>query len=97
MAQRKLKRRNYGREWPVSIKYQNLHSFKEGLILLSQSIVELRGITYLHGFAHFAIPLSHILGNNIPYSFQLSRGLEIKILFKGFHIWAFLRPKCGPR
>ena len=28
---------NYGRKWPVSIKYQNLHSFKEGLI---QSILE---------------------------------------------------------
>ena len=24
----KLERRNYGRKWPVSVKYQNLHSFK---------------------------------------------------------------------
>ena len=36
MALRKLERRNYGEKWPVSIKYQNLHSFKEGLILMSE-------------------------------------------------------------
>ena len=58
MALRKLERRNYGRKWPVSIKYQNLHSFKEGLILLCQSILETRRITYLHGSAHFTIPLN---------------------------------------
>ena len=28
-----LKRRNYGGKWPMSIKYQNLHSFKERSIL----------------------------------------------------------------
>ena len=32
MALHKLERRNYGRKSPVSIKYQNLHSFKERLI-----------------------------------------------------------------
>ena len=57
MALCKLERRNYGRKWPVSIKYQNLHSFKEGLILLCQSILETRRITHLHGWAHFTIPL----------------------------------------
>ena len=39
------------------IKYQNLYSFKEGLILLCQSILETR-ITHLHGSAHFTIPLN---------------------------------------
>ena len=56
MALHKLERR-YGGKWPVSIKYQNLHSFKEGLILLCQSILETRRITHLHGSAHFTIPL----------------------------------------
>ena len=41
----------------MSIKYQNLLSFKEGLILLCQSILETRRITHLHGPAHFTIPL----------------------------------------
>ena len=57
MALHKLERRNYGRKWPVSIKYQNLHSFKEGLILLCQSILETRRIAHLNGTAHFTIPL----------------------------------------
>ena len=57
MALRKLERRNYGGKSPVSIKYQNLHTFKEGLILLCQSILEMRRITHLHGSAHFTIPL----------------------------------------
>ena len=59
MALRKLERRNYGGKWPVSIKYQNLHSFK-GLILLCQSILETRRITHLHGSAHFTISLNKI-------------------------------------
>ena len=57
MALRKLEMRNYGGKLPVSIKYQNLHSFKEGLILLCQSILETRRIIHLHGSAHFTIPL----------------------------------------
>ena len=57
MALPKLERRNYGRKWPVSIKYQNLHSFKEELIPLCQSILETRRITHLLDSAHFAIPL----------------------------------------
>ena len=57
MALRKLERRNYGGKWPVSIKYQNLHSFKEGLILLCQSTFETTRITHLHGSDHFTIPL----------------------------------------
>ena len=46
--------------WPKvasEIKYQNLNSFKEGLILLCQSVLETRRITHLHGSAHFTIPL----------------------------------------
>ena len=54
----KLERRNYGGKLPVSIKYQNLHTFKEGLILLCQSILETRIITHLHESAHFTIPLN---------------------------------------
>ena len=42
----------------MSIKYQDLHSFKEGLILLCQSILKMRRITHLHGPAHLTIPLS---------------------------------------
>ena len=61
MVLRKLERRNYGRKLPVSIKYQNLHSFKEGLILLCQSILETIRITHLHGSAHFTILLKFIL------------------------------------
>ena len=59
MALHKLERRNYGRKLPVSIKYQNLHTFKEGLILLCQSVLKTRRITHLHGSAHFTIPLTH--------------------------------------
>ena len=57
MALRKLERRNYGGKLPVSIKHQNLHTFKEGLILLYQSILETRRITHLYGSAQFTISL----------------------------------------
>ena len=59
MALRKLVRRNYGGKLPVSVKYQNLHSFKEGLIFLCQGILEERRITHLHGSAFFTIPLKN--------------------------------------
>ena len=52
----KLVRRNCGRKLPVSIKYQNVHSFKEGIIFLCQSILEMRRISHLHGSALFTIP-----------------------------------------
>ena len=58
MALRKHVRRNYGGKLPVSIKYQNLDSFKEGVILLRQSILETRIISQLHGSTLFTIPLS---------------------------------------
>ena len=53
MVLHKLERRNYDGKSLMSIKYQNLHSFKEGLILLCQSILETRRITHLHGSSHF--------------------------------------------
>ena len=65
MALRKLVRRSYDGKLPVSIKYQNLHTFKEGLILLCQSILETRRITHLHGSAHFTTPLNT---TNISYN-----------------------------
>ena len=40
----------YGTKLPVSIKYQNLHSFKEEVIILRQSIFEIR-TSHLHGSA----------------------------------------------
>ena len=59
MALRKFERRNYGGKSPVSIKYQNLHSFKKGVILLFQSIFETRQISHLLGSALFTIPLKN--------------------------------------
>ena len=50
-------RRNYGRKSPVNIKYENLHSCKERVILLCYSILEARRISDLHGSALFTIPL----------------------------------------
>ena len=47
-ALRKLVRRDYGGKSPVGIKYQNLHSFKQGVILLCQNILETRRITHWH-------------------------------------------------
>ena len=40
MALCKLVKRNYGGKPPVSIKYQNLHSFKDRVIFLCQSILK---------------------------------------------------------
>ena len=57
MALCELERRNYIGKWSVSIKYQNLNSFKEGLILYCQSILGMRRIRHLHGSAHFEITL----------------------------------------
>ena len=59
-----LERKNYGGKLLVSIKYQSLHSFKKGLILLCQSILETRRITHLHGTAYFTIPLTFTSKNS---------------------------------
>ena len=53
MALRKLVRKNHGEESSVSIKYQNLHSFKKGMILLCQSILETRRISHFQDSALF--------------------------------------------
>ena len=46
----------------MSIKHENLHSFKERMTLLCQGIIlEMTQISYLHGSTFFTIPLS--LGN----------------------------------
>ena len=39
MVPHRFVRGNYGGKLPVSIKYQNVHSFKEGMIPFSQSIL----------------------------------------------------------
>ena len=65
MALRKLVRRNYGGKLLVSIKCQNLHSFKEGGFLLCQSILETRRMSHLHGSALFTISLAENLGPKI--------------------------------
>ena len=89
MALRKLVRSNYGGESPVSIKYENLHSFKEGVILLCQSILETRRISHLHGSALFKIPLSNFsletfMPNFVSLTFP-SLQLELKNLKHGSH------------
>ena len=38
-------------------QYQNLHTFKEELIVLCQITLKTRRITHFHGSAHFTIPL----------------------------------------
>ena len=58
MVQHKHVRKNYGGKLLVSIKYQNLH-YKEGMIVLCQSMLETRRISHLRGSALFAIPLSY--------------------------------------
>ena len=53
-----LVKRNYGGKLLVSSKCHNLHSFKEGMIFLCQSIFEARQISHVHGSALFTIPLN---------------------------------------
>ena len=76
MALHKLERRNYGGKWPMNIKYQNLHSFKEGLILLYQSILETRRMTHLHDSAHFTIPLTVI---HFPFVWSVGKPLSSQL------------------
>ena len=55
MVLRKLRRSNCGGKSLESIKYENLPSFKEGMIPLCQRIRETRRISNLPGSAHFTI------------------------------------------
>ena len=41
----------------------NLHSFKQGVIIVCQSILKTRRMSYLHGSALFTIPISRITDN----------------------------------
>ena len=50
----------------MSIKYENLHSFKEVVIILCQSILETRRISHLLGSTHLTIPLSWLHFDNEP-------------------------------
>ena len=81
MALCKLERRNYSGKWPVSIKYQNLHSFKEELILYCQSILEMRRITHLDGSTHFTIPLKILQYSELARSSQYEKFLKKGALF----------------
>ena len=76
MALRKLVRRNYGRKLPVSIKYENIHSFKEGVILLCQSILEKSRISHLHGSALFTTPLNSTPFQEVVKLLKLNRFLK---------------------
>ena len=58
MALRTLAKKNYGEKSRMSFKFQNLHSFKEGAILLCLSFLETRRISPLLGSALFIVPLS---------------------------------------
>ena len=90
MMLHKLERRNYGGKSLVSIKYQNLHSFKKGLILVCQSILEMRRITYLHGSVHFTIPLK------IRYCERgSSKSLKKMTLFQSLLIDKIMKNKRG--
>ena len=80
MTLHKLVRRNYGGKLPVSIRYHNLHSFKEGVILLCQSILETRRISNLYGSALFAIPLSTITIAHLLYLLYLRPCLDLGYL-----------------
>ena len=83
MALRKLVTSNHGRKKPVSIIYENLHSFKEGVILLCQSILETRRISHLHGSALFTIPLKRLERRKIVTLKTSSTHLEKQEIFTG--------------
>ena len=57
MALCKLVRSNYGGKLPVSIKHENVHSFKEGILLCQSILKKKRRVSHLSGSAHFTIPL----------------------------------------
>ena len=100
MALRKLVRSNYGGLSPVSIKHENLHSLKEEVILLCQSILETR-ISHLHGLALFTIPL-RILTGKIHPQINLKRlrkaciwaiGILNQLLIRGCYTQVKFSPK----
>ena len=58
---------NYCGKLLVSIQCHNLHSFKEGVILLCQSIVETRRLLHLFSSALLTVPLNI---SAVPYFLQ---------------------------
>ena len=50
-------RSNYGGKLPVSIQCHNLHSFREGMNLLCQSILETKQLSHLFSSALLTVPL----------------------------------------
>ena len=88
MALRKLERRNYGGGWPVSIKYENLYSFKDRLILLCQRILETRRKTHLHCSPHFTIRLNLIFDLNLR-QWNLPQMLIDQVWFSLFFVWDY--------
>ena len=69
----------------MSIKYQNLHSFNKGLILLFQGILEARMMAHLHGSAHFTFPLRTWVIINAMFNYHLVSlfpDLEFQIFFE---------------
>ena len=77
--------RNYGGKLPMSIKYQNLHAFKKGVILLCQSILETRRISHLFSSGLFTIPLKSSVGKidtvAMPLIYFNYRRTHIKIFY----------------
>ena len=92
MVQHKLVRRNYGWKLPVSIKYQNLHCFKKGMIHLCQSILETRQMSHLQCSALFTIPLRRISTSSYLVALKIfsSDKLDVKfskvVFFSSFFI-----------
>ena len=78
MALHKPVRTNYGGKSPVSIKYQNLLSFKEGMILLCQSILKTRRISHLRGSALFTIPLITLIFGSKHFLHAMAINLGIR-------------------
>ena len=80
MALHTLVRRNYGGRLPVSIKCHSLHSFKEGVILLCQSLLETRQISHLYGWALFTISFTVCLYGCWLILFSFNRILVFSLL-----------------
>ena len=89
MAMRALVRRINSGKLPVSIQCHNLHSFKEGVILLCQSIFETRRISHLFSSAFFTTSLTIKSGFCQFFSFA---SVDFENLMKTF-MWISLCKK----
>ena len=86
MALHILARRNYGGESLVSIKYYNLHSFKEGVTLLCQSILKTKEILQVQHSALFTIPLMQCPTNNKETGQDLIKKVLLLNIFSNMSI-----------